>query len=599
MYKQHFGLSSELFDDGIASGSSVFCGPRQKVLAANLTIALTRRDSVAVVYGLPGVGKTTTVTHALREMTTRLALGTIAQPPLTAHELLEQLLGEFGFSPYKNSRSERLQMWRQFLSEMEVTETRVCILVENAQELNVEVLKALGSLTAADANGCPGANVILTATRAPDDLLNSPELAALRQRMRLQSTLAPLTPDETREYLAHRVEEAGGTYEAIFAPDAIEAVHAFSGGLIRVIDNVVESALGIAAARREKMLTAALVTRVAVGLFGIPAAQVAAGAKDAAPSPADTAQAEPKTDGALGDEPAGADTTMTHPVEESAEPPPSAAANAAPAVAPKPSVETAMAPPKPEEPVQSATEPAPALAVDDDGPSDAIEGPASLAQEDSVEPLADSIRAPMVETAVETDAEAGAEAPDAALVELESDVAPSDELEMPVEVEAADVPTLTDSVVLEPETDADEPLDATGITSIDGLDFLDLDTSGLEAALAAEDEIPQLDAITDGTEFDLAVAVTAGRHDERAATTSDTTEEQDVDQTQIEMIEAFANARDLEDISNSMAETLFGDEELEQLAATLSIRAAELGSDKQGADGEDTETPELGTRANR
>jgi hypothetical protein len=36
-------------------------------------------------------------------------------------------------------------------------------------------------------------------------------------------------------------------------------------------------------------------------------------------------------------------------------------------------------------------------------------------------------------------------------------------------------------------------------------------------------------------------------------------------------LEALANAKALEDISNSMAETLFGDEELDKLAATLAL----------------------------
>lgn len=270
MYKQHFGLSGNLFGDGIAKEADVYCGPRQKLLAANLTIALARRDTIAAIYGAPGTGKTTIASHALREMTTRLAVACIGHPPVTGHELLELLLTEFGFSPYKNSRTERLQTWRQFLNEMSATDTRVCVLIENAEDLNVEVLKALEKLTAVDANGCPGCNVLLTATAPSEALLNDPELAGLRQRIRLQSTLPPLTVAETREYLSFKARSAGAEYETLFAPDTSHAVHAVSGGIIRVINNTLDSALSIAATRSEPRLSANLVRRVAVSLFGIP-----------------------------------------------------------------------------------------------------------------------------------------------------------------------------------------------------------------------------------------------------------------------------------------------------------------------------------------
>ena len=266
MYKEHFGFSGELFGEGLATDTAVFQSMRQKRLAANLSIALTRRDSVAVVYGAPGTGKTTIISHALRETTTRLALGCIVHAPQTPHELLEQLLTEFGFTPYKNSRTERLQNWRQFLGEMSATETRVSILVENAQDLPTEVLKALHDLTVADASGSTGSNLILTATTALDDLLTAPALTALRQRIRLQATLPPLTVEEARDYLTFRLAAVGASYDEIFAPDAAPILHAVSGGIIRVIDNVVESALAVAAARREATVSGQLLKRVAVRL---------------------------------------------------------------------------------------------------------------------------------------------------------------------------------------------------------------------------------------------------------------------------------------------------------------------------------------------
>jgi general secretion pathway protein A len=289
MYHEHFGLERSLFDEGIAQDAAVFfAGPHERA-AATLKVALTSRDSAAVLVGPAGIGKTTIASHTLRAMTTRLALGWLGSAPLTSHELLEMLLTEYGFTPYKHSRVERLQMWRQFLAEMSLTETRVCILVENADSYAPEVLAALESMTAADPTGCPGANIVLTSRGPLAELFANPLLAPLRQRTRMQQRLEPLDQADLRRYLAHCAKTAGGDYGRIFAPDAAEALHTYSGGVIRVANNLCETTLTMAADAGCKRLGGELVARTATDVFGIApagAASLAPGPRASSESPA-------------------------------------------------------------------------------------------------------------------------------------------------------------------------------------------------------------------------------------------------------------------------------------------------------------------------
>jgi hypothetical protein len=111
-----------------------------------------------------------------------------------------------------------------------------------------------------------------------------------------------------------------------------------------------------------------------------------------------------------------------------------------------------------------------------------------------------------------------------------------------------DVPTLTDSV----SKNQDPPAEIAD-------DFSDL---------------PELDSVVDSIAFDLGRIV---HPDELGAEQSDpgSGAPRAVDADRTEMLEALANAKVLEDISNSMAETLFGDDELEKLAATLAVHTSE------------------------
>lgn len=644
MYTEHFGLQKELFEDVIAQDSDVFLGARQRLVAANLTIALTRRDSVAILHGPPGVGKTTIASQSLRNMATRLALGWIGSVPLSAHELLEQLLTEFGFSPYRNSRTERLQIWRQFLSEMSITDTRVCVLVENAQEFDPEVLRALESLTARDPNGCPGANIVLTSSAPLRELLNSPLLAALKQRTRMQAVLTPFTVEETRDYLEHKIKVAGGTN--LFGEGAIETLHQYSQGVPRVINNLCESALTVAAARHETALSGAIVKRVAEGLFGMDpgpidrtaamppaaaqepgpvAAQPAAAIQPAAPPPSAPMPAAPATaaDPLSSAPPAKlpqrppteapprpqivTSPSAPHPAELKPAPDFPASAGAAQSTSvesfgparPAPPSTAAESPEPASEPTAAHVEPAPRTApqpaftpsaqapAPTPAPPKPAAKPATVNDEPTAEPLdldssmitaapipseeplnLDSSMITARPATIDLDSSMIGPAPPpsydssssaieeiqlseveiddvlgTALLEDFGDGSPETEASLEVEEwssgakQSIDVPTLTDSVELENNGVLDlDPTDNSPAPSADEL-FHSLEISDI----VDTEELAEADAITPE------------------------------DSGELHALEAFANAKVLEDISNSMAETLFGDAELDQLAATLAV----------------------------
>jgi len=287
MYEAHFGLKKPLFDGGIAQDAGVFLGPKHAEIAANCKRALTTSDSAIVLTGPAGAGKTTFVSALLRTTSTRLALGWITVAPANAAELLELLLAELGMNAHRVSRAERVQMWRQVLNEMSATSSRVYVIAERADELGADVLRALDSLTAADPHGSLGANLVLLGQPALLDLLKSPLLESLRQRIRLRQRLEPLTRDELRAYVDHHVKLAGGELDKLFARDALATLHELSGGLPRLANNLCDTALTLAATRKEPAVTAELLKHVAVDLLGIEPTQ------RAAESPAPRTAAEP------------------------------------------------------------------------------------------------------------------------------------------------------------------------------------------------------------------------------------------------------------------------------------------------------------------
>ena len=269
MYEAHFGLKGRPFDTGIAHEVDVFRGTRQNTIIDKAKLALAASDSVLTFSGPPGIGKTTLALASVRSISTRLALAWLSSMPTNANEMLELLLVELGINAHRASRIERLQMWRQYLQEMSATETRVFVIAERTEELAPEVLRALDALTGADASGSSGANVVLLGHQGLDGFLGSPSLESLRQRIRLRQRLEPFSSAELTDYLRHRVAQVGGNFEQLFAPDAAAAVYRVSGGVARVANTLCEAALTAAAATHIRALTSELIAQVAVDMLGV------------------------------------------------------------------------------------------------------------------------------------------------------------------------------------------------------------------------------------------------------------------------------------------------------------------------------------------
>ena len=68
------------------------------------------------------------------------------------------------------------------------------------------------------------------------DMLRSPALRQLRQRIIASYHLGPMEEAETRAYVEHRLRKAGGNGDPAWEDDAFPALHAATGGLPRRIN---------------------------------------------------------------------------------------------------------------------------------------------------------------------------------------------------------------------------------------------------------------------------------------------------------------------------------------------------------------------------
>ncbi len=271
MYKKHFGLEGRVFH-GNASGADVYVGPQTTTLLNDINKALAAPDAVVSVTGPVGCGKSTAVAHSLGAISGKNAIVRVGRVPLRRGELLDLLFDHMRIQRRPQRGNQKLALFRNLLLNLAKNDSRMFILVEDALFLGPDILAELEAVTAADSGPADGAAMVVMGDDCLTELLASKSLARLRQRVRLRRNVEPCGVEELRAYLRHCFRRAGGDFDRVFADGAVEHLHVLSGGILRVINNLVESSLEAAAGEKTDSVSLDLISRTADEEFGLTGA---------------------------------------------------------------------------------------------------------------------------------------------------------------------------------------------------------------------------------------------------------------------------------------------------------------------------------------
>ena len=234
MYEDYFSLSGPAF--GVSPDPTFFFGSRTHNKAMSyLYYGLKQGDGFIVVTGAAGAGKTILVNRLIeQEKRSGVTAAALPAPMDAGDELLARILAVFGVDG-AGARSQRLEIFERFLFEELARGRRVALIVDEAQNLSSEAFEELRMLTTIDYDGTPLFQAFLIGAPALEDRLRAPELTALKRRVIASCRLDPLTQEETREYILHRLSAAGWREDPVFTDGAFARIYEeTSGAPIRI-----------------------------------------------------------------------------------------------------------------------------------------------------------------------------------------------------------------------------------------------------------------------------------------------------------------------------------------------------------------------------
>lgn len=264
MYRSFFALSEKPFNL-TPDPDFLYLSQGHKEALAHLTYGVESKSGFVMVTGEVGSGKTTLLRSLIANLGDGVLLSQVTNTRVTYKELLELILRDFGLNPEGLGKASLLAALNDFLIER-YREGRSCILiVDEAQNLGVSSLEGVRMLSNLETEKSKLVQTILVGQPGLRDLIESPELEQLRQRITVRYHLGPLSAGEVGEYVRHRLAKVCLDPERAptFPDDVIPAIHEATGGVPRLINVLCDAALLHAYVAEVRVIDGAIVAEVA------------------------------------------------------------------------------------------------------------------------------------------------------------------------------------------------------------------------------------------------------------------------------------------------------------------------------------------------
>jgi len=279
MYESFYGLSSKPFQ--LNPDPTFYFGSKQHRRAtAYLEYGMHQNEGFIVITGEVGAGKTTIVRGLLDSLDSeKVVAAHLVSTQLDADDTLRLVGAAFGVRTKDVAKSDVLMALEAFLYNFTLKGKRCVLIVDEAQNLTPRAVEELRMLSNFQYGNHALLQSFLVGQPEFRDMLQSPHMQQLRQRVIASCHIGPMDGEETRGYIEHRLKCAGWTGSPEFGEDAHQAIFNASGGVPRRINLLCDRLLLFGFLAGKKSFVADDVNEVAKEIYDETSA---AGGRDAA-----------------------------------------------------------------------------------------------------------------------------------------------------------------------------------------------------------------------------------------------------------------------------------------------------------------------------
>ena len=236
MYETFYKLQAEPFR---LSPDHRFCYEHKGYTKARayMAYAFSRAEGFVMITGRPGTGKTTLIGDLLETLSQdNVTTANLVCTQLQADDLLKTVAYSFGVGSSGLDKAELLQRLNVIFRNWHREGRRALLIVDEAQDLSTSAMEELRLLTNIQVDGQPLLQIFLLGQPELRELILSPEMEQVHQRIVAASHLEALELEETEAYIRHRLEAVGWRGDPAISKAIFPLIYRFSEGVPRRIN---------------------------------------------------------------------------------------------------------------------------------------------------------------------------------------------------------------------------------------------------------------------------------------------------------------------------------------------------------------------------
>lgn len=211
---------------------------------AYLLYGFEQGEGFVVITGAVGTGKTLLIQKLFEELAHRnLAVASIASANLDGEDMLPAVASALALPFEGRSKEALLQDVKRHLISLHARQTHALLVVDEAQTLTPAALEMLRILSNLEFRGRALLQVFLVGQTELRRIIVSNHMEQLRQRIIASHRLDPMSEEESRAYILHRLHAVGWNNDPELAPEVFSGVYLVSRGIPRKINLIMDRLL--------------------------------------------------------------------------------------------------------------------------------------------------------------------------------------------------------------------------------------------------------------------------------------------------------------------------------------------------------------------
>jgi len=253
MYNSYFGFSQSPFENNLDQRFLFLGEDHREVLAALLYFAETKKG-FAIVCGDVGTGKSMLINSFLDRLPDLVQPIMMLTPNASSLDILIHIAKALKVRITGNeSVLELTDEVKKALTSAKLQKKSFVLIIDEAHLLSDQALEEIRLLSNIETPDQKLLQILLVGQYELSHKLDRPEMRHLRQRINVNRFLSPLNPEETFQYIDHRLKQVGSSFAAVFEDQCRSLIFKLTAGCPRLINQLCDNALliGMTEGRRK------------------------------------------------------------------------------------------------------------------------------------------------------------------------------------------------------------------------------------------------------------------------------------------------------------------------------------------------------------